>query len=272
VEAKIIEAQGNVLRFYIRGIETQIANAIRRIIMAEVPTMAIEDVIVVENTSAVHDEILAHRLGLIPLKSDLDTYSLREFCGCNSELGCGKCSVSFTLEAEAHETTRIVYSKELKSSDPKIAPVSGDIQIVKLAPGQRIRLEAYARLGKGAEHAKWQPVSVSSYKYSTVIIFDPKKCNICERCVKACPKHVIRAEADKIVVADYEACDLCSRCVEECPSNAIEVRQEEGAFIFIVESTGALPTERIVIEAIRILEKKAEDFAEQVLRIGEADE
>ena len=69
--------------------------------MPKSPAMAIEDVIIIDNTSVLYDEIVAHRLGLIPLKTDLDAYVLPEECDCKSELGCSKCRASFTLEAEA---------------------------------------------------------------------------------------------------------------------------------------------------------------------------
>lgn len=52
------------------GIDAAIANAFRRILLAEVPTMAVEKVLVYNNTSIVQDEILAHRLGLIPIHAD----------------------------------------------------------------------------------------------------------------------------------------------------------------------------------------------------------
>ena len=156
--------------------------------------MAIEDVVIIENSSIVRDEILAHRLGLIPLRTDLESYVLREKCDCHSELGCGKCGVTLTLEAEAADSSRTVYSKELKSSDPDIIPVSGEIPILKLSHNQRVRLEAYARLGLGTEHAKWQPVSVSTVKSVSKIIINTTKCDACKICVEACYKKILRTD------------------------------------------------------------------------------
>lgn len=123
--------------------------------------MAIDDVVILENSSVLYDEILSHRLGMVPLKTDLERYILPEKCDCGTPLGCQKCRVLLVLDASAHEKTRTVYSGDLVSEDREISPISASIPIVKLAPGQTVKLEAYARLGRGKEHAKWQPATVS---------------------------------------------------------------------------------------------------------------
>jgi len=144
-----------------KGIERAYANAIRRIAISQVPTMAIDDVVILENSSVMFDELVAHRLGLIPLKTDLNRYNLPEDCDCKSALGCPKCRVLLVLDAEATDKIRTVNSGDLVSEDPETKPISDLIPIVKLAPGQKVKLEAYARLGKGTDHAKWQATSAS---------------------------------------------------------------------------------------------------------------
>ena len=123
--------------------------------------MAIDDVVILENSSVMFDELVAHRLGLIPLKTDLNRYNLPEDCDCKSALGCSKCRVLLVLDAEATDRVRTITSGDLVSEDPESRPISDSIPIVKLAPGQKVKLEAYARLGRGSEHAKWQPTSAS---------------------------------------------------------------------------------------------------------------
>lgn len=156
--------KGDTLRFILRGCDAAFANALRRTMISEVPCMAIEDVFIFANTSIMHDEILAHRLGLIPLKTDLERYVLPERCDCGSELGCSKCRAVLTLDVSAEGEARTVYSGDLIPEDPVIRPVSSGIPLVKLAPGQTLKLEAYARLGLGKDHAKWQPVSCCIYQ------------------------------------------------------------------------------------------------------------
>ena len=99
MEVEILEEKADSLRFILRDSSPAFANALRRGMLADVPVMAIEDVIFLENTSVMYDEILAHRLGLVPLKTDLDAYVPREECDCKSDLGCAKCTASFVLEA-----------------------------------------------------------------------------------------------------------------------------------------------------------------------------
>ena len=266
MEIKVLEKNENTMRLLIRGVSTPFINALRRNVLAEVPCMAIDEVVIIENSSVLHDEIIAHRLGLIPLKTDLDSYNLPEECTCKSEFGCNLCRVTFTLDREAKDGTVTVYSGELVSENPNIVPVSDMIPIVKLAKGQKLRLEAYARLGRGKDHAKWQHVSMCAYKYLPRISIDAKSCDACGKCVEICPKKVLAKKEGKIEVRDLLACTLCQDCSDVCPKEppAIEIGREESAFIFSLESTGALPPERIMVEAVKILKKQLKEFASQI--------
>ena len=161
VAIDVIESDPNHVRIRLKGIDRSYANAIRRIAISQVPTMAIDDVVILENSSVMFDELLAHRLGLIPLKTDLDRFNLPEDCDCKSALGCPKCRVLLVLDVEAQDKIRTVTSSDLVSEDPETRAISESIPVVKLAPGQKVKLEAYARLGKGSEHAKWQATSAS---------------------------------------------------------------------------------------------------------------
>ncbi|MHA1861394.1 MAG: DNA-directed RNA polymerase subunit D, partial [Candidatus Ranarchaeia archaeon] len=73
VELRILDKDEEQIRFILKDVDVAFANALRRTILTEVPALAIDEVVIVENSSALYDEILAHRLGLIPLKTDLDT-------------------------------------------------------------------------------------------------------------------------------------------------------------------------------------------------------
>jgi DNA-directed RNA polymerase subunit D len=161
VSIDVIESSPSRLRIRLKGIDRAYANAIRRVAISQVPTMAIDDVVILENSSVMFDELVSHRLGLIPLKTDLSRFNLPEDCDCKSALGCPKCRVLLVLDAEATDKVRTINSGDLIAEDPETKPIVDNIPIVKLAPGQKIKLEAYARLGKGSEHAKWQPTSAS---------------------------------------------------------------------------------------------------------------
>lgn len=146
------------------NVPRQYVNAIRRISISEVPTLAIDDVVILENSSVMHDEAIAHRLGLVPLQTNLSRFVMPHECDCKSTLGCSKCRVLLVLDSEANEKTKVVTSGELVSEDEHIKPVSKDIPIITLAPGQKLKFEAYARLGIGRDHAKWQPTSAAIVK------------------------------------------------------------------------------------------------------------
>jgi len=262
VEVQILEKSDDYMQFIVKGIDVSFVNALRRIMLAEVPSMIIDEVVIIENSSMLNDEILAHRMGLIPLKTDLDSYNLPEECTCKSEFGCNLCRLTLTLEAEATEDITTIYSKDLQSENPNITPVSDKIPIVKLAPEQKIKLEAYARLGKGKDHAKWQPVSMCTYKYLPRIKIDVESCNACADCVEICPKKILIETQEGIKTQNEIECILCQDCVDVCPRDppAIEMSWDRNAFIFNIESTGALPVERIIFEATKILDKKIKDF------------
>jgi DNA-directed RNA polymerase subunit D len=266
MKIKVLERDENFIRFLVSGIDVSLANSLRRLMMTEVPSMSIDNVVIIENSSPMKDEILAHRLGLIPLKTDLDSYVLPEDCTCKSELGCSRCSVTLTLESEAHEGMRTVYSKEVSSIDPEIVPVSDKIPIVKLAQGQKVRLEAYAKLGLGLEHVKWQPTSCCTHKYAADIQVDEEKCTLCNKCLDACLKQVLAVNG-QVKVVDLENCNLCKECEKVCPDDALRVEGIKDTFIFNIESTGALPPERIFLESIRILKEKTRELTDYVTQI-----
>lgn len=266
MDISMIKQEDNALRFMASGITPAFANALRRIMIAEVPTMAIEDVIIIENTSVLFDEFLAHRFGLVPLTTDLDAYILPEKCDCKSELGCNRCRASFTMEVEATDNATIVYSGDLKPDNPVIKPVSEKIPIVKLAPEQKLRLEAYARLGRGQEHAKWQPVSACTYKFLPTISVDVNKCSGCGDCIKYCPKCILKMENNKLIVKDVQECTLCTECIKHCAKDTcpITIGWSENDFIFYIESTGSLPTTKIVEQAAKQIGEKASELSQLI--------
>lgn len=255
MEITIIHKKDNIVHFLVEGVDVAFANALRRTMLTRLPSMAIDEVLVLENTSVMYDEMLAHRLGLIPLVTDLESYNLPEDCDCEGK-GCSLCQCTLTLEEETSEEEKIVYSRDLTSQDPKVVPASGDIPLVKLAPNQRLIIEAYARLGKGVENAKFQPVSTVSYKYVPIVEVDKKKCNQCGDCVDVCPKNILLVDGDTISTQNTLDCSLCEACVEVCEPGAITIDSKKDAFLFKVESTGALSPEDIVEKSAELLKER----------------
>jgi DNA-directed RNA polymerase subunit D len=162
--AEVIEKSDGKIVVKFIDVPRQYINSLRRLAISEVATLAIDDVVILENSSVMHDEALAHRLGLIPLRTDPGRFVMPHECDCKSTLGCSKCRVLLVLNAEAKEKTVAVTSGELVSEDDKVIPVSKEIPLIVLAPNQKLKFEAYARLGVGKDHAKWQPTSAAVVK------------------------------------------------------------------------------------------------------------
>ena len=146
---QVLTSDDKKISIKIKGVSSHYANALRRICLNGVPIFAIDTVDIIENSSVLPDEGIAHTLGLIPLKTELDGSD--EF---NSR-------VVLVLDSEATESTKVVMSAELESKDQVVKPISNQIPIIHLAPGQRVKLEAYARLGRGTEHSKWNSANIS---------------------------------------------------------------------------------------------------------------
>ena len=149
---EIINENEHKISVKIMGVTIQYANALRRICLNGVPIYAVESVDVLENSSVLADEGIAHRIGLIPLKTDLES----------SKDGNENDKIMLTLDSGISDETRTILSGDFKSQDSSVIPISNDIPIVTLAPGQSLNIEAYARLGKGTEHAKWNSANIAT--------------------------------------------------------------------------------------------------------------
>jgi DNA-directed RNA polymerase subunit D len=218
MEVKIVARGKNEVKFMLSGMKPRFANALRRAMIAEVPKFAIDEVAIHENTSLLYDEQLALRLALIPLKTDLSAFNPDE-------------RVSLTLEAISPEREgyTIVYSKELISSDPKVEAAFENIPVVKLISAERevggiksiarqkISLEAIARLGSGKEHAKWQPVTVCSYKEIADEEGPKKTLLFTVESDGSLPVDEIVVEAARILR------EKCERVVEELTGNKLQI-------------------------------------------------
>lgn len=250
---QILKSSEMEIEMLIEGIKPAMANSLRRSMMTDVPTMCIDDVEVFQNSSSLYDEILAHRLGLVPLKTDLESYVLPEECACDGE-GCPSCTLIFILDREGPGT---VYSGDLQSEDPRIFPVSDEIPIVKLAEGERVRMECSARLGTGIEHAKWHPGVISYGNVHRVKV--PEGCP--NEVVEKCTRGVFGLDDYQVVVKDTTRCNMCGVCQKICPD--IEIETDDTSFVMRIESNGALPARAIFERGVEAIKRKADEFAEK---------
>ncbi len=250
MDLKVIKKDEQKLVLLLKGADEAFANTLRRFILSELPTLAIKRVTFTQNSSALFDEMLAHRLGMLPLITDLESYTQPEKCTCKGA-GCAKCQVAFTLKAEGPLT---VYASDLKGQDPKVKPVFGKMPIVKLLKGQELEFEAIASLGTGKEHGKFSPGHAYYKGYPKITI---EKVKDPEHIAKLCPTAVFANEGKQLKVLDAEKCILCNACVEENdPKGGITVEASTTDFLFYIESYGKLPCAQILETALDMFDEK----------------
>jgi len=252
----IISSTNSEFRFKWSETSPSLANCLRRVILTEVPTLAVEDVVFIENESPMSDEHIAHVLAMIPLVTPPGRYVFPE--DCDKKRDDQRCRATLTLDLQAKDEPLEVTSGHLVSDDADVKPVTPSITITKLAPGKKLKLEAYAVAGVGRKHAKFQPVSTVYYKFQPVVEIDLKRCDACAKCVEACPKGVLKVEKGQLAVVDLEECDQCAECVKICPNDppSIQASERLDVVLFTVESTGTIPPQRIVTEALEIMEER----------------
>src|SRR3989338_2343306 len=259
MELQLLESKDNETSFVIKGINPVYANTIRRIATSEVPTMAIDEINFIKNDSALYDEIVAHRLGLVPLKTDLKSYNLKEECTCKGA-GCAKCTLKLNINTKGPVT---VYSHDIQSTDPKVKPVYDKMPITLLIKNQKLELEATAILGKGKTHAKFSPGRVFYRAYPSISITQSKIVNP-EKYVKVCPQDVYETDGKTLKIKDLSACDLCNACVEIADDDSIKVSGSKSDFIFSMESFGQLSNKEILQEAAKIFDAKLNEFSKKL--------
>lgn len=278
MEIKILEMTEDRIKFLLSDATPEIANALRRTLITDIPKMAIEEVDFhlgpisdeygneYESTSPLFDEIIAHRLGMVPIPTDLSLFNFRGECSCGGE-GCPNCTILYSLNKKG---PCVVYSGDLEPLGSQEFRVRDElIPIVKLGEGQAILVYATAELGTAKRHAKWQVTSGVGYRYYPIINIDYEKCDGGGSCIKACPKNVFERKDGRVEVADPEACDLCKSCVEACETGALSVTGDETRFIFQFETDLSLSAKDTLLKALEILEKRFEEFRESVSGLDE---
>lgn len=266
----------------VNDISPPFVNAVRRALIADVPKMAIQDVEFhlgsirdetgkeYESIAPIFDEVIAQRLGLVPIPTDLEIFNFRKDCVCE-DAGCANCQLMYTLNKKgSHEEgvdSITVYSDELqlvkqsvkgiKSKDYEDTfKITDKIPIVKLNKNQAMLVYAKAELGRGRDHAKWQPTTGVGYSYYPIIEISGK-CDHGGQCVSACPRDCLAFEKGKVTVKDLESCTLCLACVESCECDSIKISSDESKVIFRFETDGAIKAKDALLYAIK---QVAEDF------------
>jgi DNA-directed RNA polymerase subunit D len=258
MKVSIIKSDEERLEFLLEEASPAFANALRRIMVSEIPTMAVETVEFHENSSALYDEIIAHRLAMIPLKFDPDKMNFADKCKCEGE-GCPLCQAVMVADKTGPCT---VYSGDMKLASSEVKPTDPKFPIVELLKNQRLKFEAIAKLGIGKQHAKWQAANASYQYYPEVIV---KKDDF-RKYLRDVPKSALEITEKKVTVVDHSKIDIIKKAAEDS-EGSFEVKEDPTRFVFRVESISGLTPEYITIAAAKLLTEKAEEFKKQAAKL-----
>ena len=248
----ITQSSPDFCAFTLRSATLPFANSLRRVLLAEVPLMAIDEVMIFDNNGVMIDEQLSHRLGLLPLTSEFASHFVTA-TECTCLKGCGKCEVLFelvftnntnqtALVTSAHIVNRsatdpvaLEQNEYVKTVNPVLfdkptppgsipAKPSPETNIVltKLSPQQTIQLLCKARKGIGKTHAKWVSSAPATMSHDPVITLNKLSLSTLERTkqeeiINSCPSKVYKYNEGQAVmdIEDISRCTLCNNCVEK---------------------------------------------------------
>jgi DNA-directed RNA polymerase subunit D len=254
IEIKELKPKKAVIK--IEDIKPYFVNSIRRIMISELPKLAIEDVVIYDNTSALFDEIISHRLGMLPIPTDFNLLTYKNKCVCKGK-GCPNCTVRYTLSKEGEG---IVFSGDLQPAEKSWAITEDKIPIVELFNDQRLILEVEAVLGKGRDHAKWQGVIAPSYKMDSIIELDAEKIKDAEEFIEKLPQGLAEIKGNKIEIKDMSKLSILESYIEKEKIDFITIKKNPDKVIFSFETDGSFTAKDAILESVRILENKYSEF------------
>lgn len=221
-----IEKKENKIVF-ITDMDTTLANAIRRS-ANEIQILAIDEVDIYKNDSALYDEVLAHRIGLIPLK--------------NQKIKEGE-HIELKLKSSANDETRYVLSGEFGD-----LPVYSEIPLTIISGKQKIEIVAKARQGIGVNHSKFSPGILFYRNLSKITISKEAEKNkeIAEKY-----SNVFTFDG-KLKVIDETKVDLELEDVNDIEGVSIAPTEN---LVYTIESWGQISADDLFKESIKVLGK-----------------
>ena len=242
-EVEFIERGDRESRFLVRGVTPAFANGIRRAIIADVPTLSIDTVRMVENSSVMFDEQIGLRLGLVPLSTPLGEFEEGD-------------TVTLSLDVSGPSTA---YSGDLVSSDGMVQPADDNVPIIDLKDDQRLELEADAVLSTGKDHAKHQGGVAVGYRHLQRVEVVGDRDEYDDEEETRILRGVNEDDGELVSTAEFDH-DLTNRY----PGKEIEVHDVSNAFVFHVETDGSLTTDEIVTAAATSISDRADELEQAV--------
>ena len=288
MELKVLTLESNRAQLEIKDADHTFVNSLRRTLIAEVPKMTIDEVdfhlghlgteedpathklVDFESLSPLFDEIIAHRLGMLPIPTDLRTYTFSDYCSCGGE-GCPSCTMMYSLNKKGPCTVYsgdlepVMGSEELKVLDPRIP-------IVTLAPHEGLLLYARAKLGQGRDHAKWQVCSGVGYTYCHTVTLGNH--NSLKPLFKLFGEDNFQKEGSTHVLNDALKVKEFLKILRRFPDDAelrehVDIKEESDRFLLRFETDGSLTAHEALLYSLRVLSGRFETFQTQLKEMVE---
>ncbi len=274
MKVRSLKREDDALEVLIEESDPTTVNALRRTLIADVPKMAIEDVEFhlgpiraedgkeYESVAPLFDEMIAHRLGLVPIPTDLGLYNRRETCpSCHGE-GCPSCTIIYSVNKRG---PGVVTSADMEPiGDAKLRPKDPNIPIVQLAEGQAILIYATAVLGTGKDHAKWQPTHGVGYRYVPIVKVGSKTIDVLNPSVPFCTSHMISTAIEEEETRELASdCTVCKAFSEAYKTNTIKTSNDPRRLVLRFETDGSMAAKDALLKALEILSAEFADLAKQ---------
>jgi DNA-directed RNA polymerase subunit D len=269
--------------FVVDESRSDIVNTLRRTLVAHVPKMAIDEVEFhmgpirdeegneYDSNSALFDEMIAHRLSLVPIPTDLDHFTFRDQCECGGS-GCPHCTIIYVMNKKGPCT---VYSGDLQPlGDMSLRIQQELIPIVKLKDKQALLIYATAILGKGRNHAKWQPVTVCGYmNYPKLVVNNDVKVEDIDAVVNSFPEGVLSYDGKKLKVSDLKPLEDKEPTYYDSPileaadgsgKKIVDIKHEDTKYVFRFETDGSITAKDALNYALDHLSNKFDELRDEI--------
>ena len=276
MDIKILEMEERKCKFILKNASPAKANALRRTMLTDIPKMAIDTVDFhlgpldvdgreFESITPLFDEIIAHRLGMVPVPTRPDgfEFNFKDECTCGG-VGCPNCTFMYSLNK--HGPCTVLSGDMMPVGSDSFKVCDPNIPIVELADRQSVLIYAHVVKGTARKHVKWQVANGVGYKYMPVIeignVMDP------EEVAKKCPKKVFEVVDGKLKVVEENLydCILCETCSET--DSEVKFTSKDDEFVFTFETDGSLTAQQVLDEAVRILSDSAKDLGEKIVALA----
>ncbi len=249
MDIKKVYEDGSVTKYLVKGTSISFMNSLRRAIMKNTLCLAVDEVTFYENDSVIFDEMLAARLGLLPIKTDVKSYKKGD-------------TVKLILEKEG---PGIVTSKDIKCTDPKIEIADSKIYITNLGKDQHLKLEMTAVMADASDHAKHQTAIVSYHEIP--VIKNSKKIDEIKSLMQELPKNSIEEKAGKLFFMDPYNTKIQNQPIDILEKYGVEVEYSKDEFVLTIETIGQLTTAEVVNGAIDYLSSKFNELVKETEKL-----